>query len=87
MEMVMQHADRDRFKRTALLSQSIRSPQTFNLIHQQILLTVGKSDREKENAAFDLGAAILRHDKSILRVRWAPRKSVVARGRLMLLIP
>jgi hypothetical protein len=64
MKVIWQYADCNRLKWAAVSNQSIASSQAFDFIHQQVCLTVGDHDREKENASFDLGTAILRHGKS-----------------------
>jgi hypothetical protein len=63
MKVTGQYADCDRFKRAAFSNQSIALSEALNFTDQQTSLTVVEYDREKENASFDLGAAILRHGK------------------------
>ena len=59
VKMIRQNADRDGFKRAALLSNPIRTTEAIDFIDQQLTAAVRESDREKENAAF--GSTVLRH--------------------------
>ena|SRR6266404_9622958 len=72
--MIGQDGDRDGFKWAALLNGTVTLPETFDLFEQKVARSFGKNDREEENAAFDFGSTILRHDASYHRIWWARRE-------------
>src|ERR1700739_1732655 len=61
VNMIGQYANRDRLKRSLLLSRSINAPKPIDLIRQKIAGPLGQNDREEEQAACDFGSTILRH--------------------------
>jgi hypothetical protein len=63
VDMIRQDAYRDRIERTASLNSPIDLPKTINLLHKQIVRTFGKNDREEEDAAFEFGSTVLRHNE------------------------
>ena len=72
--MIGQDADRDGFKRAALLNDTITLPEAFDLLEQKVAPPFGKNNREEEKAAFDFGSTILRHDELYHEASWWARR-------------
>jgi hypothetical protein len=62
--MIRQDTDRDRLKRAALLNRSIDTSQTINVLHQQVVRSLGENDREEKYTPFDLGSDVSGHGGS-----------------------
>jgi hypothetical protein len=67
VKVIGQNTDRYGFKRTAPLDFSIAITETIYVIDEQVIPAVSENDREKENAAFDLGSNVLRRSASCHR--------------------
>jgi hypothetical protein len=69
-----QDADRDGFKWAALLNGTVTLPEAFDLLKQKVARPFGKNNREEENADFDFGSTILRHDELYHEASWWARR-------------
>jgi hypothetical protein len=61
MKMVRKNTDRDRFKRIARLSHTIRVAKAIDVLGQQIAQPIGKRYGEKECTTPDICPSISRH--------------------------
>jgi hypothetical protein len=74
MNVIGQDADRDSFKRTALLDCTVNLPQAVDLIHKKIARPFGENHRENEHAAFEFGSNVPRHDELYHEPLWWARR-------------
>jgi hypothetical protein len=63
VNVVGQYADCFRFKWQPFLDRAIGVPKPLNVSNEEIAGPVGEDDREEQNSAFELGAAISGHDE------------------------
>jgi hypothetical protein len=61
VQVLRQHADRDRFKRVTLLNRPIRMPKAVDVSDESIARPVRECHGEEKEPTFDLRTKISRH--------------------------
>jgi len=78
VQVVRQYANCDRLERIAFLNRHVDPPEPVYVPHEDVTRSVGESDGEEEDAAFDVCTTVSRHGG--MRVSYIALRGCKTRG-------